>query len=553
MVVYARRWQREYQVCPECVRHHPVTARDRIGQVLDKGSIRWLDYDVASTDVLGFVDTKPYPQRLATARAATGMADAALVAQGTVSGHPLIVVAMDFRFMGGSLGRAVGTLVTSAAETALVERVPLLIVSASGGARMQEGALSLMQMAKTAAALGRLDDAGVLTISLLTDPVYGGVAASYATLCDVILAEPGARFGFAGRRVIAQTVRQDLPADFQTAEFLLAHGLVDGIVPRRQLRDRLTALLAISTATGSPDDNPDNSPAEEGSAIVRDPGLLAESVVWEHVRRARDLARPTMRDHLANAFDGFVELRGDRAGGDCPAVIAGLARLGSIGVVVVGTQKGHTPAELTKHNFGMPAPAGYRKAARAMRLAAKLGLPVVSLVDTPGAYPGAEAEQRGQALAIAENLRLMAGLPVPVVSVITGEGGSGGALALAVANRVLIFADGVYSVISPEGCAAILWHDATAARQAAAALRLTPRDLLRLRVVDGVVTEPPGSAGADPVGASARLRAALLESLTELIRMDPVALRADRWARFHEFGTPDSADVPIPAQSEEAK
>jgi acetyl-CoA carboxylase carboxyl transferase subunit beta len=528
-----------------------VTARERIVQLLDEGSVRWLDYNVASIDVLGFVDTKPYPQRLAAARAATGMAEAAVAARGTVSGYPLLVVAMDFRFLGGSLGGAVGTIVTSAAETALAERVPLLIVSASGGARMQEGAVSLMQMARTAAALGRLDDAGVLTVSLLTDPTYGGVAASYATLCDVILAEPGARFGFAGRRVIAQTVRQELPAGFQSAEFLLDHGLIDGIVPRRQLRARLSALLAIATPRrgDTAEDSGNDRPA---AWIIRDPDRLSGHLAWESVRRARDLARPTMRDYLTTAFDKFVELHGDRAGGDCSAVTAGLARLGSRSVVVVGTQKGHTPPELAEHNFGMPTPVGYRKAARAMRLAAKLGLPVVTLVDTPGAYPGAEAEEQGQAVAIAENLRLMAALEVPVVSVITGEGGSGGALALAVANRVLIFVDGIYSVISPEGCAAILWHDVAEARQAAAALRLTSRDLLRLGVVDGVLAEPEGGAGRDPVGAATRLRAALLETLAELSVLDSDALRADRWARYHKFGAPDLADARIPVPSGEA-
>jgi acetyl-CoA carboxylase carboxyl transferase subunit beta len=537
-------------VCPECARHHQLTAQDRIAQVLDPGSVTWLDCDVVTADVLGFVDTKPYPQRLAAARTATGMADAALAARGAVCGHPLIMVAMDFRFLGGSLGAAVGGLVTLAAETALVERVPLLIVSASGGARMQEGAVSLMQMAKTAAALGRLDDAGVLTISLLTDPTFGGVAASYATLCDVILAEPGSRFGFAGRRVIAQTVRQELPADFQTAEFLLGHGLVDRIVPRERLRAGLAALLGIAANPG--DRSGDAPPPVDGAEpIIRDPGTLPETVAWENVRRARELTRPTTRDYLATAFDEFFELRGDRAGDDCSAVVAGLARLGSRGVVVVGTQKGHTPAELAEHNFGMPTPAGYRKAARALRLAAKLGLAVVTLVDTPGAYPGIEAEEQGQAFAIADNLRLMASLPVPVVSVITGEGGSGGALALAVANRVLVFADGIYSVISPEGCAAILWHDATAARQAATALRLTPRDLWRLRIVDGVLAEPEGGAGADPLVAAARLRAALLDTLSELSAMDSTELRNDRWARFHKFGAPDSVDMRIPTPSEE--
>jgi acetyl-CoA carboxylase carboxyl transferase subunit beta len=205
--------------------------------------------------------------------------------------------------------------------------------------------------------------------------------------------------------------------------------------------------------------------------------------------------------------------------------------------MVIGHQKGHTAAELAERKFGMPNPAGYRKAARLMRLAAKLGVPLITLVDTPGAYPGIEAEQSGQAIAIAENLRLMAGLPVPVISVITGEGGSGGALALAVANRVLICANGIYSVISPEGCAAILWDDPTAAPKAAAALRLTSAELLRLGVIDGIVPEPPGGVQTDHVAAAQNLRAALVERLRELLPLSPARLIADRRARFRAFGT----------------
>jgi acetyl-CoA carboxylase carboxyl transferase subunit beta len=205
--------------------------------------------------------------------------------------------------------------------------------------------------------------------------------------------------------------------------------------------------------------------------------------------------------------------------------------------MLIGHQKGHTAAELAAHNFGMPNPAGYRKAARLMRLATKLNVPVITLVDTPGAYPGLEAEQNGQAIAIAENLRLMAGLPIPVISVITGEGGSGGALALAVANRVLICANGIYSVISPEGCAAILWDDPSAAPKAAAALRLTAAELRRMRIVDGVVPEPEGGVQSDHVAAAGNLRAALLDRLRELLALDPAELIADRRARFRAFGT----------------
>jgi acetyl-CoA carboxylase carboxyl transferase subunit beta len=212
-------------------------------------------------------------------------------------------------------------------------------------------------------------------------------------------------------------------------------------------------------------------------------------------------------------------------------------------VVLIGHQKGHTAAELIARNFGMPSPAGYRKASRLMRLAAKLGLPVVTLVDTPGAHPGVEAEERGQAVAIAESIRLMAGLPVPVVAVITGEGGSGGALGLAVADRVYICGHAFYSVISPEGCAAILWKDSRAAPLAASALRLSPPHLLSLGVVDGVVLEPEGGAERDHVGAARRVEAAISRALRELSAVEPAVLVSRRRARFRRFPVSGLADT----------
>jgi acetyl-CoA carboxylase carboxyl transferase subunit beta len=535
--VYGRRWRRDLLVCPECSRHHPMTAAQRLTQLADPGSVEELDFDVASVDVLDFVDTRPYPERLASARAATGMAEGVLAVRAAIEGHPLVIAVMDFRFLGGSLGAAVGETITLAAETALVEALPLLLVTASGGARMQEGALSLMQMAKTSGALGQLDDAGLLTVSLITDPTFGGVAASFATLTDVIIAEPGARLGFAGRRVIEQTVRQQLPDDFQTAEFLLARGFLDLIVPRRLLRQELARLLRTTVPRECDDIGPD--------PVIRDPGRLSERDCWDQVRQARDLTRPTTEDYLDMVFDDFQELHGDRLSGDSPAIIAGTALLAGRPVAVIGQQKGHDADELARRDYGMSGPAGYRKAARVLRLAAKLRLPVITMVDTPGAHPGAQAEEQGQAMAIAENLKLMAGLPVPVVTVINGEGGSGGALALAVANRVLICANGVYSVISPEGCASILWQDAAQAPAAAAALRLGPRDLLRLGVVDGVLPEPEGGAGADPPLAADRLRAALCASLAELSTLDVLRLVADRWARFRRFGDDTTADASL--------
>ncbi|MGK5521516.1 acetyl-CoA carboxylase carboxyltransferase subunit alpha [Micromonospora sp. URMC 107] len=541
-LLYRKRLRRNLDVCPECGAHARVDAPERLLQLVDPGSFTALPERPAEVDPIGFVDLLPYPHRLTAARAGTGLAEAVVCGTATVGRHPCVLAVMDFRFLGGSLGCVVGELITLAAERALADGVPLVLVTASGGARMQEGALSLMQMATVSQAIAALREAGLLTVSVLTDPTYGGVAASFATNTDVVLAESGARMGFAGPRVIRQVTGRDLPEGFQTADFLLRHGQVDMVVPRHALRGRLVALLAAARAGRRPASRP-GVPRQEPSSLVARPagGAATTSAApggdaWETVRLARHPGRPTTLDYLETAFDGFVELHGDRLGADCPAVVGGLARLDGRPVMVIGHQKGHTTAELVGRNFGMASPAGHRKALRLVRLAARLGLPVVTLVDTPGADPGVRAEEQGQAAAIAENILALTVLPTPVVAVITGEGGSGGALALAVADRVLMLQHAVYSVISPEGCAAILWPDRPAAPQAARALRLTGPDLCRLGIVDDLVPEPAPAAHHDPQAAARALREAVLAHLLPLLDVPPATLVRRRRQRFRRFG-----------------
>jgi acetyl-CoA carboxylase carboxyl transferase subunit beta len=512
-----------------------------VRQLFDAGSVEFVDVPIVDRDPLGFVDSVPYPQRIAAARKKTGLDEAALCVRGRIGGSLLVAAVMDFAFMGGSLGSAAGEVVTCAAELALGEGLPLLLVCASGGARMQEGALSLMQMAKTAAALRRLDEAGVLTVSLVTDPTYGGVAASFATLCDVVIAEPGARLGFAGPRVIEQILRQRLPAGFQSAERLLSRGLIDAIRPRFQLRGTIGHLLA---AVRSGPVLPRQRRAGQGehrrvgTAVITDPERLDVREPWAAVQAARDLQRPTTLDYIGLMLTDFEELRGDRVSGDCPAIVGGIGRLAGRAVVVVGHQKAHDFEGLAANGFGMPTPDGYRKAARLARLADKLGLPVVTFVDTPGAHAGVEAEDHGQAIAIAQSLALFSGLRVPVVAVILGEGGSGGAHALAVGNRVLMCENATYSVISPEGCASILWPGTAGAARAAQALRLDARSLLRLGIVDGVVREPAGGSGADYQAAAGVLSLAVSGAFEELKSLGEDELVAQRYARFRHFGSP---------------
>ncbi|MDH2426171.1 acetyl-CoA carboxylase carboxyltransferase subunit alpha [Sphaerisporangium sp. TRM90804] len=534
--MYGEHFRRSLRVCPECGHHDRFGARERIAQLFDAGSVSPLGAAPTVEDPLGFADTRPYALRLRQAREGTGLEEAVLCVTAAVRGLPVVAAVMDFAFMGGSLGCAVGERITAAAEHALATGTPLVLVTASGGARMQEGSLALMQMAKTSQALADLDDAGLLTVSVVTDPTYGGVAASYATLADVIVAEAGAHMGFAGPRVIAGTIGQALPAGFQTAETLLAGGLVDGVRRRAELRPLLARLVGAAAwaARGRP------VPGEwrtSAPPLVTRPEELPERDAWATVTLARDPGRPTTLDYASCLLDDFLELRGDRVAGDCPAIVGGVGTVDGVPVVLIGHQKGHDTRELVARNFGMGSPQGFRKAARLMRLAGKLGLPVVTLIDTPGAHAGVEAEAGGQAHAIAENLRLMSRLRVPVVAVVTGEGGSGGALALGVADRVLALGNAVYSVISPEGCAAILWRDASAAPQAAGALRLGARELLRHGVVDAVVPEPDGGAHQDPSLTARLVRGAVTRALHDLVPLAPDDLIRARRRRFRLFGT----------------
>jgi acetyl-CoA carboxylase carboxyl transferase subunit alpha len=258
----------------------------------------------------------------------------------------------------------------------------------------------------------------------------------------------------------------------------------------------------------------------------------------QRVQVARHPRRPYPLDYLSTIFTDFVELHGDRAFRDDPAIVGGWARIAGLSVMVIGHQKGRDTKENLKRNFGMAHPEGYRKALRLMKLAAKFSAPVITLIDTPGAYPGLGAEERGQSEALARNILEMAALPTPIVAAVIGEGGSGGALALGVADRILMFENSVYSVISPEGCAAILWKDASQRERAADALKLTAQDLLRFKLVDEIISEPMGGAHLEPDATGEALREALIRHVTELRKVRPEKLvrrRAEKYAAMGAY------------------
>jgi len=315
---------------------------------------------------------------------------------------------------------------------------------------------------------------------------------------------------------------------------------LDFEAPLLELENRIATLQAEDD---SPKVRDEIAKLEERLLRVRQK-TYASLTAWQRTQLARHPRRPHTLDLIKLLFEDFVELHGDRLYGDDPAIVGGLARFEGLGVVVIGHQKGRDTREKIARNFGMPHPEGYRKALRLMQLAAKFGKPVLALIDTPGAYPGVGAEERGQAEAIARNLREMAALRTPIVAVVTGEGGSGGALAIGMGNRVLMLEYAIYSVISPEGCAAILWGDAAKAPEAAESMRITAPDLLRLGVIDAIVPEPVGGAHRDWNGAAASLRVALRDHLATLTPKSPDALVVERHEKFRKLGAFEETSTP---------
>ena len=479
-------------ICPKCHGYFRIPAYKRIELVTDAGSFEEWDAKIDEGErPENPLDFRGYTEKVEALREKTGLDEAVVTGKATICGQPVVIGVCDGRFMMASMGHAVGEKITRAVERATEERLPVVLFTCSGGARMQEGIISLMQMAKTSAALKRHSDAGLLYVPVLTDPTTGGVTASFAMLGDIILAEPGALIGFAGPRVIEQTIGQKLPEGFQRAEFLLEHGFVDRIVTRDEMKEVLGQILKMHTVTDEKEECTITFENENKSSDLRDKTEVRKSVsAWERVLKSREKERPVGKDYIDRLFTDFVELHGDRYYKDDPAVVGGIAYFHGKAVTVIAQCKGKTTKENLERNFAMPSPEGYRKALRLMKQAEKFHRPVICFVDTPGAFCGMEAEERGQGKAIARNLYEMSALKVPILSIVIGEGGSGGALALAVADEVWMMENAVYSVLSPEGFASILWKDSKRASEAAGVMRLTAADLKELKVIEAVIQEP---------------------------------------------------------------
>ncbi len=522
-------------ICYECEGYFRVKTGNRLKMVADPGTFEEWFTDMEVSNPL---DYKGYEEKLAEAREKTGLKEAFTVGKCKIFGEEAVVGVCDSRFMMASMGHVVGERVTAAIERATKEKLPVFIFCCSGGARMQEGIISLMQMAKTSAAIKRHGEAGLFYCSILTDPTTGGVTASFAMLGDVIMAEPGALIGFAGPRVIRQTIGQELPEGFQTAEFLVEHGFVDGIIPRRSLKKIMYLLIRAHKCTNK--NTWSDFHGEEFHFHMTE--ILKERVwldryksAWEKVKGVRRIERASALDYMEHIFDSFVEAHGDRCFADDPAIVGGVGFLAEQPVTVIADIRGSNAKECRERNFGMPKPEGYRKALRLMKQAEKFNRPIVSFVNTSGAFCGIEAEERGQGEAIARNLMEMSALKVPILVILIGEGGSGGALATAVGNEVWMLENATYSILSPEGFASILWKDAGRAKEASEVMNITAQDLKRLKVIEEIIPEFGGADKDTAKGIGEYLKEKIMDFLRKYDGMTPEEIVAQRYDRFRAF------------------
>lgn len=528
-LVYYKDYKDNLYICPRCGRAFIMTPKQRFDLLFDNNDWTRLNLPTVSDDPLNFVDRMSYKDRLVEARSDTGVHDAVVSADGVLGGVPTTICVLNGDFMMGSMGRAAGDGIIASMEHAIESRRPFVMVVASGGARMQENILSLMQMARTTVAVNRLHANGIPYIVLLTDPTYGGVTASFAMLGDIHIAESGARIGFAGRRVIEQNIREKLPSNFQTAEYLYEHGMVDMVVARDELHDALARVLAVLTKQPREPKPINVSTPLNDNKKVRGMG---ETDAYDKVLLARNENRPHFLDYINGIVDDWTYLAGDRLYAEDPAMGSGIGYWRGIPAVIIGQEQGRTIETRQKHRFGMANPDGYRKAQRMMRLAEKFNLPLISLFDTAGAFAGREGEERGQSQAVAMSMSVGLSIKTPYVAVNVGQGGSGGAIAIGTADRVLMMENAIYSVIAPESCASILWKDNKFKAVAAQAMKLTARDMANLNVIDGIIDEPAGGAHTDWQTTMELLSSAVADNIRELQEIPAAELPARRAEKF---------------------
>jgi len=514
-----------YRVCPFCRFHYTVTARERIELLVDKETFKETYKYVKTVEPLSFSRRNRYRKFLDQDQNRTGLTEAAVTGKCRIGDVETMLIVLDFGFMGGTMGSVVGEKVSMAFENAARRGIPAVAVVSGGGVRIQEGVLSLMQMAKTVTAANRLRDGEVPFIVVLANPSTGQAYASFANLADVILAEPGSLIGLSPLRTLREVSKTPLPLDAHTAEAHVGHGLLDNVVDRENLQPRIASILQILTAQKHGKSNHKN-------LLKSEPEECDEVEPWEAMTAARNSERPQASSYFRSILDPFIELRGDRLNSDDRSVITGIGFMDGLAVAVIGQQRRTLDEGERYHVF----PDGLRKAQRLIDLACRFKLPLVTLIDTQGADPGLEAEEQGIGNAIARTLSSMLTVPTPMVSVVIGEGGSEGALALGLSDRILMQQFAIYSPISVNHTLGAAHHDHMLDREAAEALMLTAHDCLELGIADEVVPEPDGGSHVDPHEASAVLQTAILTNIFQLSKMSEGKLLKRRYKKFRRMG-----------------
>lgn len=513
-----------YRVCHACGFHFHLSARERIALLLDPGTFHEDDRGVTAIDPLQFEGRHAYRTRVIDAQRRTGLTESALTGTGAIMGREVVVAVLEFSFLGGSIGVVAGERLARAFERATSRKTAIVTVCSTSGTRMQEGLLALMQLPRIAVAANAHARAGLPHVSIVTDPTTGSAYTGFVNLADYVFAEPNALTGYSALRVLEESSGGDLPEGAHTSENHASHGLIDAVVPRTALRDQLALLLDMMF-----DDY-------RLSARHEDRRTKAEHTphaAWQQVQLSRHAQRPTTAELIRLMTSSYLELQGDRSGTDDHAVTAGFASMGGEAMVVIGQVRPKSAAA----GAGWIGPAGFRKARRAMALAAKFDLPLVTLIDTEGASPELSAEQAGLGDAIARCLSTMLDVPSPTVAVITGEGNSEAAVAMAAADRVLMLDNAVYEVVRPEDAAAALYGEAERAGEVAERLRLTSHDCLRMGIIDATVAEPGEGAHTNPAEAANLLRRAILRHLVALRRQRPRQRLQLRYARYRQLGS----------------
>lgn len=464
----------ELFVCKTCGNNSYITAKQRIANISDENTFKELSFN--KIDISKKCN---YEDKINKAKENTDLNEAILIGTCSIGGIKVVLGVMESKFMMGTLSVSVGETITRAFEYATDNKLPVILFCASGGARIQEGLFSLVQMAKVNAAIKRYSDKGLLYISCLTNPTMGGVTASFGLLGDINIAEKNSQIGFAGKLIIENLYNEILDSNFQTEQYNENNGMIDIIADRKDIRNILLDLLKMINNNNKVVriDNKDENESKTNDELL---GIL---------KNVRDIDRFKGKDYLISIFDKYIELKGDRINSNDTSILSGIGNIDNKSFIFNIQNKGRTLKENKETNYGLTRPEGYRKALRISKLAEKFNIPIINIIDSAGADPSIYSEENGQARAIADCLYTFSALKTIIISVVVGEGSSGGALALSVCDSIGMLEESIYTVISPEAYLKIMHKEEQVSNELLKSMRFTANDLFEDKIIDEVISE----------------------------------------------------------------